>query len=60
MKIELHQTAPVFPVRSVKEALTWYFESLGLEATYINRHEGDETGDRWNYALLKKIISRSI
>ena len=48
----ISRISPVFAVEDVKAAIAWYGQAFGFSTTYINRHDGDEAGDSWNYALL--------
>jgi uncharacterized glyoxalase superfamily protein PhnB len=48
----IRRISPVFAVEDVKAAIDWYGRALGFAATYINRDDGDDSGESWNYALL--------
>jgi uncharacterized glyoxalase superfamily protein PhnB len=53
MKNEIRSVSPVLPVTNVKESMSWYIKNLDFEEIYVNKDEGDLTGETWNYAVLE-------
>ena len=49
----LSRISPVLTVADVKTAIDWYGRAFGFRPTYVNRLEGDDSGESWNYALLE-------
>ena len=47
-----YRVAPVLTVGNLKAAIAWYREALGFEPVFINRADGDQTGESWVYALI--------
>lgn len=47
----MESVAPVFTVKSVRDAIAWYENVLEFEAVYLNEEPGEE--DSLNYAVLR-------
>lgn len=45
-------TVTVLPVRDIAESTAWYEQALAFETVYL--HEGDESGEATNYAILRR------
>ena len=43
---------PVLTTDDVKTAVDWYARAFGFSSTFVNKEEGDSSGETWSYALL--------